>query len=339
MEEPQRTFDEPIEFESPACMLCAGTSSVASDTIEWREGPLHYRICMGCGLKFMCPRPTAGWYARFYESAFWQEKVTWTGWSSHGPRRAVDIDEGTRKRVAKQRWRARRIHNRLLPWVPLDESSLVVDVGTAFGETPALLRDRHGCRVLGVEPSIPAREYCREVNGVELLASSMEELADAHQLDGQVDVLIMSNVLENIVDARQALASTRRLLRPDGWLYVEVCNFYFNNAVNPYHPYVFSPETLSDLLAREGFRLVTQYSETHPRQAQLPTDPFLCMVARPGPPMRLDRAVDVGRMLADQELGLARIAEGRAHARALKSARADAASGTPLPFAGPASAS
>ena len=296
-------------------MLCGGTDSAASDTIEWREQRLHYVICGSCGLKYMSPRPTQGWYLRFYEHEFWQEKATFQGYSSKGAREAAAIDEGTAKRVAKQRRRALRIADLLAPVVSLDSASLVIDVGTAFGETPALLRERHGCRVLGVEPSAHGRAYCAEVNGVELVGRYMEDLAERQPFDGEVDLVVMSHVLENIVDPRAALASARRLLRPEGSLYLDTCNFYFNNAVNPYHPYVFSPETLTDLLARCGFGLLAQYSETHPRQASWPTDPYLAVIARPAVAATLTRPVDVERLVADQQLGLSLLAESKRRRR------------------------
>lgn len=295
-------------------MLCFSGDAEPSDAISWpeRDCVMHYVICKRCGLKYMTPRPTERWYLGFYAEHFWQEKVTWRSWSSKGGGKAVRADEGTERRVAKQRWRAQRIDDLTSCVAPIDASSLVLDVGTAFGETLVLLRNHYGCRVLGVEPSELGRQWCTDVNDVPLVGRTMEDLAEPQPFDGEVSLLIMSHVLENIVNPRRALESARRLLSPQGFIYVDTCNFYYNNAVNPYHPYIFSPETLVDLLGQVGFRLVAQHAEIHPSQAELALDPYLAVVATPGPPAKIRRHVDVNRLVAAQARGLGLLAETKA---------------------------
>src|SRR6476619_6505772 len=98
------------ELETAACLLCGGREALPSDSVEWRGLELGYVVCAHCGLKYMRPRPTRRWYAHFYAEEFWQEKVTWTGWTRRkSGRPLVPEAEGMERRIRKQRMRARRI--------------------------------------------------------------------------------------------------------------------------------------------------------------------------------------------------------------------------------------
>src|SRR4051794_18876598 len=105
------------ELEPVDCLLCGGHDAHMSDTVGWRGVELHFVVCTHCGLKYMRPRPTRRWYARFYAEDFWQEKVTWTGWSSKQKtgRPPVPAAEGVARRIRKQRSRARRIRDIVAP--------------------------------------------------------------------------------------------------------------------------------------------------------------------------------------------------------------------------------
>jgi SAM-dependent methyltransferase len=292
------------ELESADCLLCGGEEALPSDSVTWRGLELHYVVCAGCGLKYMRPRPTRRWYARFYAEEFWQEKVTRSGWSSPTKqgRPPVPVSEGTAARIEKQRARARRIRDIVASRAGLGRGSTALDVGTAFGETPALLRSEYGCRTLGVEPSELCRQHASAA-GVELVARQVEELEAPQPFDGAVDLVVMSHVLENLIDPRAGLCSIRRILAPNGLLYVDTPNLRFNNAINPYHPYLFDPETLAALLAQAGFVIVERHDGGSPRAPEDPADPYLAVLARPGEPSPGMPPIDVKEMIADRRLG------------------------------------
>ena len=298
-----------IQFEQVACRLCGEDDGVGSDVIMWRGEELRYVICRVCGLKYMTPRPTGEWYRAFYEAEFWQEKVVNAEYHVSGkmPKQAVAEDEGLRRRLEKQRWRAERVVGILSQVADLGPDSKVLDIGTAFGVTLDAIRERWGCQIFGVEPSSLGRDYASTELGIELAGRYMEDMANPQEFDGQLDLVIMSHVLENTVDPLEGIESARRLLSGGGQLYLDTPNFYYYNAVNPYHPYVFGPETLEALLAKGGLRVVEWRMEPLPTEGCEPEDPFLTVVATPDPAVRFERtSLDVEQLVAAQALGVAR---------------------------------
>jgi 2-polyprenyl-3-methyl-5-hydroxy-6-metoxy-1,4-benzoquinol methylase len=300
-------MNQQIEFENVDCLVCEGAETVPGGKIRWRGTDFRYVLCKRCGLKYMNPRPTLAWYRRFYEEEFWQEKVTNKGFKFR-ERQTREEALGIEKKLKKQQVFAERIFDIVSGAVPLDSTRTVLEIGASWGATLKMLRDKTGCRVLAVEPSAIAREHMRVQFDIPLIGYAIEDLAENDQYDGEVDVVIFSHVLENIIDPIQALDICHRLLRDSGAVYIDTCNFYYNDAMNPYHPYIFSPETLQGLLARAGFEILQVHCDQTPPQEALPTDLYLKVIARKSntaPPGI--QSVDVEGMLANQKIGLARI--------------------------------
>lgn len=303
---------EPIEWEQAACQVCGSVDRLPADGVSWRDARFEYVLCRTCGLKYMNPRPTARWYHAFYEREFWQEKLEYRGFRAKSPIAPLPSDEGWAKRLGKQRWRAERIARLVARTVSLGPSSLVVDVGTAFGVTLDLLRQRWQCQVAGVEPSLVSRDYAEREFGIGFLGRHFEDLYSPTVVDGQVSLVVMSQVLENILDPRAALHAVGRLLAPGGHLYIDTSNFFYYNAVNPYHPYIFSPATLEDLLAQCGFDVIDREHEPDPPAADAPVNRYLMFMARRGASLFHRCTVDAERLVADQGIGVARFSETRA---------------------------
>ena len=303
-----------IEFETVSCLICENTETVPGGEIRWRETDFRYVLCKHCGLKYMNPRPTLEWYRRFYEEEFWQEKVTNKGFKFK-KRMAREEELGVEKKIKKQKVFAERIFEVVTGAVALDSRRTVVEIGASWGVTLQMLRDRTGCRVLAVEPSAIARDHMRDQFDIPLIGNAMEDLAETQDYDGKVDVIIFSHVLENIINPLQALGICHRMLGDTGVVYIDTCNFYYNDAMNPYHPYIFSPETLKALLARAGFETIQVHCDRTPPQEEAPSDLYLKVIARRTADAVSDlQPVDVDEMLANQKIGLKRIQPGGASA-------------------------
>lgn len=95
----------------------------------------------------------------------------------------------------------------------------IVDVGCSKGGFLAFLRQQGLSRVLGVELDPICAGYARSTHGLDVLDGS----ANAIPLpDGKADILIYSHVLEHLDDPSRALAETRRVLKDDGIVFIEV---------------------------------------------------------------------------------------------------------------------
>jgi len=106
----------------------------------------------------------------------------------------------------------------------------VLDVGCYTGNLLAMLRDAvPGVRVTGLDPSALAARVAREHHGVDVRVGSLfDDLSDL----GEFDVVLLTHVLEHVVDLRPFLARLLTLLADGGRLCVEVpdANAFFLTA-------------------------------------------------------------------------------------------------------------
>ena len=96
------------------------------------------------------------------------------------------------------------------------------------------------------------------------LGRNAEELFTNRDHDGLLDVVIFSHCLENILELNKALTTVRRMLADDGHLYIDTPNLYWSGGMNPYHPVVFSPDTLRALLNKHGFKIIRINADDKP---------------------------------------------------------------------------
>lgn len=272
-----------MQLEVVDCLLCGSTEYIPAETLHWKGKSLHYVVCETCGLKYMRRRPTSDWLARFYREEFWQvsrpklrkipnvlsSEVEYT-WEEEGD--AVEPGEfrPVAEQVRKEAWRAERIWNIVSPHVSLTPRATVVEFGAGFGQTLRLFREKTGCRVLAVEPSDLSREHIAS-HDITPAARTMEEFLSAPP-SGKIDLAIMSHVLENTNDPLANLKTLCELLADEGRIFIDTCNYYYNNAINPYHPFIFSPETLNSLLRAAGFAVLSQKAAPHPMEQPVITD-------------------------------------------------------------------
>lgn len=287
------------EMERVGCSFCgADRSHSASDgAIAWKGETLSYRVCLACGLKYMDWRPTRGWYAYFYSHEFWQSKT------EQGKSSAVDQHKDWQDR------RVRRIERVLSGAADLSTVRRAIEIGASWGRTLATLRSRYNWRVAAVEPSRLAQRHLHETLGIELVGSVLEDLENRTELAGQFDLILMSHVLENTLDPMRSLRIARELLRDGGYLFIDTPNIYYNDLVNPYHPFIFFPETLNNMLAVAGLRTIKIDRAPNPSGLPLFVDPrktaYLGVVAaRTEAPVE-QKPVDVRGMLARQRGGVA----------------------------------
>jgi 2-polyprenyl-3-methyl-5-hydroxy-6-metoxy-1,4-benzoquinol methylase len=106
----------------------------------------------------------------------------------------------------------------ILPFIPRGTAE-VLDVGCGRGLTGALLQQRLGCRVTGVElnPAV-AREAAEHLHRV--LVGDVESLA----IDQRFDAILAIEVLEHLVDPKTFLVKLKSLLRPGGRIVMSVPN-------------------------------------------------------------------------------------------------------------------
>lgn len=144
----------------------------------------------------------------------------------------------------------------------------LLDVGTNMG---FFLRKAKGWgwNLYGVEPSPALSELARKYFGLNIKTSFLEDAGFEREF---FDIVTMTDVFEHIANPGRILDAIRRILKPDGVLFIKVPNGLFNifklrmamltGRLNNYdifdsyeHVVHYSGDTLKKLLETNGFRV------------------------------------------------------------------------------------
>lgn len=109
----------------------------------------------------------------------------------------------------------------VLKHVP-DDVTAVLSLGCGYGQTEKILVEK-GCSVVGVEPDQKAAAVAT-LNGLETINSTAEEGLKALQ-GRKFDCLLLSDVLEHLVDPASVFNACTNLLSEGGTVVVSVPNF------------------------------------------------------------------------------------------------------------------
>jgi hypothetical protein len=96
-----------------------------------------------------------------------------------------------------------------------------------------------------------------------------------------MDLVIFSHALENILDLDTTLATVHSKMAPGALLLVETPNVNWQPSMSIYHPYCFTAQALTLLLARHGFRLIQATYSGRPASALIPR--YLTVIAEAVP--------------------------------------------------------
>ena len=145
----------------------------------------------------------------------------------------------------------------------LSDHARLLDIGCAGGGLLAAMRRRGFTHLLGLDPSPTC--IARLTN--DGLAGVCGKLSQLAPLEGRkpFDAIVLSHVLEHVVALQESMAALRRMLAPNGLLYIEVPDGS-RYADHPFVPYYyfdsehinhFDITSLANLAAVAGFRVLT----------------------------------------------------------------------------------
>jgi SAM-dependent methyltransferase len=230
-------------LEDVAC-LCGAQDDRLVATVDRYRTPHSTVLCRRCGLVRTNPRWTAEAYVDFYTHHYRDLYER----ADHSPDLyyAAQLERGReRADFILRRCRSTRI------------SPAVLEIGCGGGWNLQPFQQR-GWTAVGWDFDDDYLAAGRE-RGLDLRYGSLDAAVARNE---RFELIILSHVLEHLLDPRSDLRKLRNLLTPQGALYIEVPSLfdvsanllrYFQNA----HTYSFVPKTLESLMESAGYhRLV-----------------------------------------------------------------------------------
>jgi len=241
------------------CPLCGGSSNRQFDRRQFHDYRVRNVICKRCGLVYQSPRMTEAESQAFYEAEY---RLLYQG--QQGPN-TKDMAVQTNRALVTLDFTRKNV----------ESAARILDIGCSTGILLHQLQQYYHCEVAGIEPGKIYQDYARST-GLEVY-SSLDELEDSRK---PFSLVCMMHVLEHLIDPVEYLASLRTtLLEPSGWLLLEVPNLHAHDSFEVAHLVSFSSHSLTQVLQKAGFRLVSLRRHGQPRSELIPL--YITVLAQP----------------------------------------------------------
>ena len=201
--------------------------------------------CISCGFRFLNPRPTKSEIPNYYQS----EKYI-----SHDSK---GTDLISRLYKLARYYSVRHKFNIVRRYA---QKGKILDIGCGTGEFLNHCRKK-GFEVTGVEPNNKAKIYAQSENRIPV----EDNLESLQKTPGSFQCITMWHVLEHVHDLHETLSMIKRLLTPDGNLFIAVPNSNSWDAMYykqfwaaydaPRHLYHFTGHTLQEIMFRQEFEI------------------------------------------------------------------------------------
>lgn len=229
------------------CPICGQNNVEVIFTKGNLDKDLINVICKNCGLVYVSPRRSREEYDNFHREKFLSEKSV------------VGIEQ-VKQKLNDSDFRIKMsIFNFLNEY--LREGQNVLDIGCGFGVLLDILKKKKNINAFGVELGNVDIKAAKEFYGLDLSHESLEDFAKNSNNWGKFDVIILHHTLEHLPEPLVSLEQIKKLLGPEGILYVGVPNImnlkkrpeiFFQTA----HPFSYSPHSLKLMLEKAGFGII-----------------------------------------------------------------------------------
>lgn len=244
--------DDRLWKKLSACPLCGAKSfHRIINARDWHYGnPGIFPVmrCEVCGVHFLNPMPTLAYLSTAYPQNYYAYRLT-----KHSP---------FQKRLRRA---VRRMLFFTVGWTgdaTFAKPGCMLDIGCGAGDFISEMREK-GWEVHGVELDTAAAARGKR-EGLDIFAGTVH---DAHFATGAFDYVRSNHSFEHIHNPREVLREIRRIIRPNGRLFIGVPNVtglmsrlwgtYWWYVGAPVHTFGYTPASLSRLLSNEGFEVET----------------------------------------------------------------------------------
>ncbi len=245
-------------IEIVECKICGSSRQLPFEVGKRHlnlNGELNVSRCKDCGQLFLNPRPDEQTRQKLFEGKKVEELLEYTN-------RKASYCNVTPSRADIFSKRIKNFTKTYFSGGP----GKVLDVGASSGEFLEKANDQ-GWTSFGIEPSSEGIKILEE-KGIDAKQSQAEEIPYA---DSSFDWVHSNHVFEHLGNPLAAARESYRVLKPGGWIFIEVPNQFDNiqffryrmirkipvrerNIRSIHHLFFFSKKTLRLLLKRAGFK-------------------------------------------------------------------------------------
>lgn len=253
---PEDFYD--VENSDNVCFVCQNPDYHLKYKVTHYGFPFEFKQCQ-CGMIKQTPMPNEAFFEWFFNSDLFisakasKKKEIW-GFYDYFK------DEASRMATSRRRYRKLERY--------FGSGSLnIMKIGPSTG-TFLHVANQHGHRTIGCDVSERFAGYARDQYGVRIDHGRFEDMGYA---DGQFDVILLFNVLENVPNQDEFLAAVHRTVKPGGLFILNYVNEERNviSALQKekyfiYRPpicYVYTRPVLERVLGDRGFEIVADHPD------------------------------------------------------------------------------
>lgn len=238
------------------CRICGGGVHRVHELQDYRlkiSGKYHFVECAGCGYGFLDPVPSPEMLKETYERYY--------------PR---NYSIPRRKKMFWLRYIANSmINSENIIYHVKERSGRLLDIGCGCGDALFFFQEK-GFECHGIEIDSRAVAFCREKD---LNVKQYTTLDRLEYPDNHFDVIILAQVIEHIGSSDNLFREIKRILRPNGKVYITTPNFssyirrifkrfWVSGWFLPFHLHLYSEGSIRRHLERFGFSVSKIYSKT-----------------------------------------------------------------------------
>ena len=240
-------------FEKVTCYNCNTDDYkfklIGEDDLTGKEGNFQYVQCNNCGLVYHNPRIHIDQIKSFYDSEYiaHRKKKNWGIMTPLYEWAMNKHDHDKEKLVSK--------------FVTLNSETEVLDVGCAVGTFLLYLKEKHACKISGVD-----FKEDLEYPGFEQIEFYPGLFYDQKIDKNRYDLITMWHFLEHCYDPNKSLQMAGKILKEEGKLIIEVPRFdsvtkklfgrKWPGVQAPQHTALYSKKTILQMVEKNGFRIV-----------------------------------------------------------------------------------
>lgn len=249
----------PFDLEPvPHCLVCGSSQHRPYLTtpahMHRGEETFDFVSCQACELVFLHPRVPQDQLGRYYQDSYLPYRGP-DAWGKYAPLVERDLrrTDLARAKLVKK-------------YVALSPREVVLDVGCGKPSFLQALIAQTGCQGIGTDFTDAGwRDGSHDFPHLSLLEGDIHEL----KLPARPHAITMWHYLEHDYDPGRSLRALAEQARPGARLFIEVPNLqawtrrwqgkYWEGFHAPRHTAIYTPQTLRNLLHRNGWQVIRQY--------------------------------------------------------------------------------